>query len=477
MQKSTRRILIFGGSIVFTVVIAALLVSVFERQQEGKLTYLKIVEIAPGEPDPAKWEVNFPREYSAYMKTLKTSEMIEYSKWGRYGGSEAFSKLDAVPDLKRMFAGYPFSVEYNEERGHMRAVEDMLKIKRLGDAKPGPCMTCKSPQVPQFIEQHGAQMFYNTPVKTLVDSFGFKHSISCADCHNSGTMALEVRRPAFIEALAAQGIDIKQATRQEMRTFVCAQCHVEYYWPKETKYLTFPWQRGMVIDSIEVYYDSLKFADWKHEETGAPMIKIQHPEYELYSTGIHARAGVSCADCHMPYIREGAVKITDHWIRTPLVNITNACLTCHRESEEEMRDRVIEIQDKTYAQMKRAELAIISAMDGIKAAKAAGATDEELAPALALHRKAQMRWDFISAENSMGFHSPQEAVRILGDGTDYARQAELAAYKSVVKHQGGKPTAEAQPPYSPPVRQGRDLASRTSRGTPDVAEFLSSPNR
>ena len=463
MKRSTQKILIFVGSIVLTVLVVSLLTSIFERKQEAKLSYLKIVEIAPGEPDPEKWSVNFPREYSAYMKTVKTSELADYSKWGRYGGSEAFNKLETAPDLTRLFAGYPFSVEYREDRGHMVALNDMLSTKRLGDAKPGPCMTCKSPQVPRFIEQHGAKTFYNTPVKSLVDSFGFKHSISCADCHDSETMALTVRRPAFLEAMAKHGVDVSKASRQEMRVFVCAQCHVEYYWQKEDKYLTFPWAKGLVVDSIEAYYDSIHFKDWEHGETKAPMLKMQHPDYELYATGIHARSGVTCADCHMPYVREGSVKITDHWIRTPLINITNACLTCHRESEGEMRGRVLEIQDKTFAQMKRAELAIISAMDGIKAAMAAGATTEELAAAQYLHRRAQMRWDFISAENSMGFHSPQEAVRILGDATDFARQAELAAYKIVVTHKGGVATAKASasPPFSPPA----------SRGTAEVSEM------
>ncbi len=439
MKPFSRTLLIVTGTVVVTVAVTALLVNIFERKQEAKLSYLKIVEIPHGEPDPEKWSVNFPREYSAYMKTMKTSEMIQYSKWGRYGGSEAFSKLEHTPDMKLLFAGYPFSVEYNEERGHMNALTDMLQIKRLGDKKPGACMTCKSPQVPLFIEKNGAAQFYNTPVKTLVDSAGFKHSISCADCHNAETMALEVRRPAFIEAMAKLGVDVKNADRQAMRTYVCAQCHVEYYWQKEDKYLTFPWAKGTNIDSIDAYYEELHFKDWEHEITKAPMIKIQHPEYELWSSGIHARSGVTCADCHMPYTREGSIKVTDHWIRTPLVNLHNACLTCHREPEEEMRDRVLEIQDKTYALMTRAEHAIISCMDGIKKAMESGATDEELKEARSLHRKSQMRWDFISAENSMGFHSPQEAARMLGDAIDYARQAELSAYKVLIAHGGQTP--------------------------------------
>lgn len=427
-------LLIFVISLVGVLVLLWLLTDIFEKKQESRYSYIKTQELAWGEPDPEKWRVNFPREYAAYMKTMKTSELATISPYARYGGSESISKLDKDPRMKRLFAGYPFSVDYNEERGHMNAMPDMLNIKRLGDKKPGSCMTCKSPQVPLFIEEHGAEAFYQTPVTELVEKHGFKHSISCGDCHNSETMELVVRRPAYIEAQTRRGIDIKAHDQNLKRTDACAQCHVEYYWPKETKYVTFPWDKGLSIDSIEAYYDSIGFSDWVHAETGAKMIKMQHPEYEMWSAGIHSRGGVGCADCHMPYTRDGSVKVTDHWIRSPYMNLTNACLTCHRESETEMAQRIREIQDRTWNLMDRSEVALIAAIDAIKAAIDAGATDEELAECRRLHRRSHIRWDFVSAENSMGFHAPQEATRMLGDAIDYARQAELAATKLLAKH-------------------------------------------
>ena len=420
-------------TIIGTFLVTMLLVNIFERKQEGKITYLQLTEIPEGEPDPTIWKTNFPRQYDAYMKTMRTSELEKYSKYGRYGGSESFQKLGMHPEYKRIFAGNPFSVDYREERGHMNALNDMVASQRLGDKKPGTCMSCKSSQVSKFIESYGAETFYRTPVKDLVEKHGFKHSVSCADCHDSKTMDLKITRIAFKEAMERRGIDISKADRQKMRTYVCAQCHVEYYFKGEGKYLTFPWDNGISVDSIEAYYDEIQFADFKHAESGAPIIKVQHPEFELWSTGVHARSNVSCADCHLPYKREGAIKITDHWIRTPLENISNTCLTCHRESEEEMKSRVLEIQDKTYHSLKRAEIAIIQALDAIKLAINSGVTDKELEQARQLHRKAQIRWDFISAENSMGFHSPQESARILADAIDYARQAELTAFKLLAK--------------------------------------------
>jgi nitrite reductase (cytochrome c-552) len=240
-------------------------------------------------------------------------------------------------------------------------------------------------------------------------------------------MDLRITRPALRNALEAQGVDIEALSRQEMRTYVCAQCHVEYYFAGEDKVLTFPWEQGMNIDNIAAYYDAEGFRDWLHAETGAPMIKIQHPEYEMWTTGLHAASGVSCADCHMPYMREGAVKISDHWLRSPLDNVAQACQSCHQQDEATLQSRIVTIQDRTAELLRRAEEALVDAIDAIAAARAAGVTDEQLAEALQLHRQASLRWDFVSSENSTGFHSPQESARVLGLAIDYARQAQLLA--------------------------------------------------
>ncbi len=426
-----RAVFLIVGVLVAAVAVVALLVTIVTRQQEARLTYFKLIDIADDEPDPAVWGKNFPRQYELYMKTTKTSELVKYSQYGRYGGSEAFSRLDKYPDLRRLFAGYPFSVEYNEDSGHLSALEDVQKTKRLGDAKPGACITCKTSNFKRMNATLGTAKLYATPMKDLIAQNSPMYSISCADCHEPATMALRITRPAFKEAMSARGIDLSKASRQEMRSYVCAQCHAEYYFKGDGKYLTFPWSKGLKIDNIAAYYDEIGFSDWLHEETKAPLVKMQHPDFEMFSSGIHARSGLSCPDCHMPYKREGAVKITDHWIRSPLVNLTSACGVCHRYSEEELKGRVLEIQDSTFSLLNRADKAIVAAQDAIKSAMARGVSDDALKEARALHRSAFIRFDFVSAESSMGFHSPQEAVRMLGDSIDYARQAELAATKAM----------------------------------------------
>ena len=408
--------------------IAALLTNIQARKAEAVQYPLKVVEIAAGELDPAVWGQNFPLQYDAFRKTEQ-----DYGST-TYGGSTVYSKLERYPAMVRFWAGYAFSIDHNEERGHFYALTDQKQTKRVTERdQPGACANCHAAEAPQLIQEMGWEGFNHTPYKELQDQL--HTGSSCADCHDPDTMALRISRPALLNALEARGIDITQATRQEMRTYVCAQCHVEYYFQGEDKLLTFPWTKGTSIDEIEAYYTEAGFKDWEHAETGAPMLKMQHSEYELFTTSLHYRSGVACADCHMPYMREGSVKISDHWLRSPLVNVSASCQTCHKFTDGELSERGQVIQDKTAELLRQSEEAILAAIDTIVAAKAAGATPEQLADALQLHRAAQMRWDFISSENSTGFHSPQEAARVLADSIDMARQAELAAYKVLAETQ------------------------------------------
>jgi nitrite reductase (cytochrome c-552) len=406
--------------------IGALLINIDTRKEEAAEFPAKLVQIDQNELDPAVWGKNFPREYNSFLKTKDDTISTPF------GGSVPFDKLARYPALKRIWAGYPFSVEYNKARGHYYALIDQKKTKRIQVVnQPATCSNCHSAEAPQLIAKMGWENFSHTPYNDIKDQL--HTGSSCADCHEPNTMALRVTRPAFVNAMKARGIDVTQATRQEMRVYVCAQCHVEYYFAGDNKLLTFPWKNGTTIDDIEKYYDDAGFKDWVHKETGAPMLKMQHPEYEMWTTGLHAKSGVTCADCHMPYVREGAVKVSDHWLRSPLTNLNNACQTCHKQSEEALRERVITIQSRTAGLLRKTEDALVAAIDAISAAKASGATDDELKEARLLHRRASMRWDFVFSENSTGFHSPQEAARILGEAIDYARQAQLAAVKVTKK--------------------------------------------
>jgi len=336
----------------------------------------------------------------------------------------------------------------------------------------------------------------STTQQAIAAHVGEGHPVSCVDCHDPATMQTRVTRPGFVRGIAAlaaskdlvphlpsierwrQGSRSKpydpnvDASRQEMRSFVCGQCHVEYYCAtKET--LFFPWHNGLKVEQIEATYDGHKFPDgsafhdYKHGETGALTYKAQHPEFEMWSQGVHARSGVSCADCHMPYEREGAMKVSSHWVRSPLLNINNACQTCHNVPETELLDKVHTIQDRTKGLLDRSAVAMTEMLDAIRDAQAAGATAEQLAPILKLQNKATWRLDFVSSENSMGFHADQEAARILGESIDYSRQATAAALRlrapqapattqPAAPVQGVTPTEKAPPgPYKQPKPEGQ----------------------
>jgi nitrite reductase (cytochrome c-552) len=288
-----------------------------------------------------------------------------------------------------------------------------------------------------------------------------EHPVACIDCHDPVSMQLRVTRPGFLEGIRkvklAEGIEDydvhRDATRQEMRAYVCGQCHVEYYFKGPEKRLTYPWDKGLKADEILAYYEENRFQDWTHAETGAPTLKAQHPEFEMWNQGVHARSGVACADCHMPYQRTGAMKISDHHVRSPLLNVNRACQTCHRWSEDELRDRVHTIQDRTFQVRNVAMDALMALIADIKTAKEKQATDASLDTARRHQRRAQFLLDFIEAENSMGFHAGQEAVRVLALSLDETRrgQAALPGGKATPgPRTGTRPAPQEVPPGHAP---------------------------
>ena len=443
----TRKLLLTAiVAAVATLAVVALLVNIFERKQEARNPFYRVVDLTDDTVDPAVWGKNFPQQYDGYLRTVDQQRT-------RYGGSEAVprtptdadprsivaqSRLEEDPRLKTMWAGYAFAVDFREERGHAYMLDDQTFTERQQVTKqPGTCMNCHASMYVTYKKLGGGdivkgfeainQMPYVEARKLVT------HPVACIDCHDSQTMALRVTRPAFIEGMralkASQGVqnyDVnKQASRQEMRAFVCGQCHVEYYFKGPEKRLTYPWAKGIKADEILQYYEENPHKDWTHADSGGDVLKAQHPEFEMWNQGIHAQSGVTCADCHMPYVRVGAQKISDHHVRSPLLNINNACQTCHKWSEDDLRGRVETIQARVYGLRNRAMDAVVALIGDIKDAKAKGSTDAELAGPRKLQRYSQFMLDFVEAENSTGFHAPEEAERLLAESIDYARQGQL----------------------------------------------------
>lgn len=399
-----------------------------------------VPQIAKFESRSAEWGKNFPREYDTYRETKKSDQITDV--------------LKKEPALVVIWAGYGFSKDYNAPRGHAYALEDNINSLRTGapvDEKSGPmptaCWTCKSPDVPRLIDQKGELDYFTGKWARLGSEI--VNPIGCADCHDNQTMKLTVTRNYLKQALDTEGsLKYADASHQEMRSLVCAQCHVEYYF-KKTEWtdpngekktagvVTLPWDNGFSAEAMESYYDQIDFADWTHQLSKAPMLKAQHPGYETFITGIHGQNGVACADCHMPYIREGGIKYSSHNVRSPLENIEKTCLNCHSKSEKEFKAIVQRKLDRKN-ELSRTAMSVL-AQAHLEAAKAweLGATAEEMKPALLDIRHAQWRWDFSIAAHGSFFHAPEETLRVLGSAINKAQDARIKLRLTLAKYQAG----------------------------------------
>ena len=380
-----------------------------------------LTKIPAGEYDPAVWGKVYPLQYESYQKN---QEMLP-SPTG-YGGSVNVQKYDMMPENKMNFKGMPFSIDYTEDRGHVFAMDDVRETKRIGPKSPGACITCKTPYVDKFHKESG-WAFAKKPFIEVAKQIPDHGAISCASCHDPETMNLRVTNPAFTEALQRLGIDVAKASREDMRSYVCGQCHSEYYFAPGTMQVVFPWDKGLRPDQMYEYYAGTPNGftqDFQHPDSKAAMLKAQHPDYEAWANGTHGKAGVSCADCHMPYMRKDGQKFSSHQMTSPLKNLDASCGACHTQGADWLLAKVKTTQDYTFQVMQMAGQNVARAHEIIgKANQVAGADQAELAKARELVRKAQWYWDFTAAENSMGFHNPDQTLNTLAQSNELARQA------------------------------------------------------
>jgi nitrite reductase (cytochrome c-552) len=420
--------LLFFATLVVVFMLGLLASSILERRSEAAYAFTPQVGYGQFEPRNDVWGINFPMEYQSFKLT---SDTLFRSK---YDGSAKIDMLEEDPRLVVLWAGYGFSKDYNQGRGHAYAIEDLRNTLRTGapmegakSPMPNTCWSCKSPDVPRLMNEMGAAEFYRGTWETR--GAEVVNNIGCGDCHNASTMELQISRPALKEAFERMGKEIDNATHQEMRSLVCAQCHVEYYFNKEVvegvPYLTFPWDNGFSAEAMEAYYDDMAFSDWTHKLSRAPMLKAQHPGYETYMTGVHASRGVSCADCHMPFMSEGGQKYTDHHIQSPLNNVANSCQVCHREESDKLIQDVYERQDRIIENRDKLEELLVRSHVEAKKAWDLGATEEQMTAILLDIRHAQWRWDYAAASHGGSFHSPVEISRVIGTGINIAQEGRI----------------------------------------------------
>ncbi len=375
----------------------------------------------------SKWAKDYPEQYATWKETAKSDKITDM--------------LKEKPQLVILWAGYGFAKDYNAPRGHFYALQSNQNTLRTGapvDAKTGPmptaCWTCKSPDVVRMIDEDGENEFFTGKWAKYGDEMA--NAIGCADCHDSATAELTLTRAYAKRAFEEIGYDTSKLQKDDLRTMVCAQCHSEYYFKatewtdskgnrKKAMVVTFPWLNGVTAEAMEEYYDQRDFKDWTHKISKAPMLKAQHPGYEIFTTGIHAQNGVTCADCHMP---EGT-----HHVGSPMENMEATCLNCHDDKEL--------LKANVKRKFERKEELMEIAMDNLgkahlEAGKAweVGATEQEMADILRDIRHGQWRWDYSIASHGAFFHAPEETLRLLASANNLAQNARIRLAKVLAKH-------------------------------------------
>ena len=397
----------------------------------------------------------FPLQYNTYLRNDETQVMTEYNGSVNYNKHNNVDPLPegykhAQPYLKNLWLGYPFSYEYRSARGHTYAVEDFLKIDRINryDEKgglPNTCWNCKGPKMLEWVKAQGED-FWAKDVNTMRDQLDIKdHTIGCANCHAPDTMELRLYSVPLQDYLKAQGKDFAKLPRNEKRALVCGQCHVEYYFLDKSfgpaKKPKFPWDNGFNPEDMFTYYQNQgecqvkgfegNFVDWIHPVSKTPMLKAQHPEYETWVNGTHGAAGVVCADCHMAYVRtDDKKKISSHWWTSPLKDPEmRACRQCHSDKTPEfLKERVLFTQKKTFDQLLIAQDISVKAHEAVRLAleytgEKAPNYEDLVIQAQQMIRKGQFFWDYVSAENSVGFHNPAKALDTLASSQQYSQKA------------------------------------------------------
>jgi len=411
------------------------------KVQPAQLTQ---AEIPDGSVDPAEWGKVYPIQYEQWKKTAEPTiaSKTKYKHGYEVGVHSRPDKLDEYPFLALLYNGWGFGLEYNEPRGHYFMVQDQLEVDPGRVKAGGSCLSCKTPYAPMLRKEMGAA-YYSTPYKEVLAKLPPDQrtlGVSCIDCHDNRTLDTRISRDFTLgRALRDIGVDPAKLTKEDKRTLVCAQCHVTYDIPKDKEMhstdVVFPWagsQRGHItVENIIKYIRSNPAnAEWTQSVTGFKLGFIRHPEYELFSNGSpHWAAGVTCADCHMPQIEVRGKKVSDHRITSPLKSDLKACAACHPDNLEARRQKVYAIQDRTISQFLRAGYATATVAKIFEMANKANAAGKHIDPAAYAQAKdayeeAFYRVIFIGAENSVGFHNPSEAQRVLTDAEKYAAKAD-----------------------------------------------------
>ncbi len=401
-------------------------------------------------------------QYETYM-------MEEHGIPGLFGGTPAnpldHPKTKDFPLYNKIVAGHGFTKAYEEDRAHKWILRDHMSTKR---PKNLACLNCKSTHVAYYWGRNWRGLAMNlegdpaAKWKEAIDRIPKEmhdYGASCNHCHDPHSAQLRIINKPLQQAIAERGVNpywaeknaksFEEADKQQKEILLCAQCHVEYVCgPGADKKVRLDWSWRKVRDLDDYYRNKFNYQqDWVHAIIGEPLIKSQHPEVETFWESKYERAGASCVTCHMPKVNVNGRTLTAHWLTSPLRYINRhiegkplgafPCGQCHTVSPQQLKQQVLRVQQHVDAAQKRVQQALSDSIDAIAAAKQAKqegkmVSDELLQQAVRLHQYAHLRWEnLIVSENSMGFHNPEEVLKELNEALDYARQAQMAALRSV----------------------------------------------
>ncbi len=391
-------------------------------------------------------EHNAPRSH-AYM--LIDHLVVDRAYGGRFQPKEGWKYTVAKPPLK---AWDVLEDRYPENKEHKAFIPESAPA-----ANPV-CLQCKTTDSILKWKYMGdkddrAKWWRGSNVVEYVKDL--QNAVNCSHCHDPHSTQPRIVRDALIQALTRPEADtlwhrdsnrtgIKVIDFRDFRKIailekydtklLCGQCHVEYNcnpgYNKDTgekinfddvRTNHFPFK-----DVFQIYehYNKLGFRDFKHALTGGLLFKAQHPEAEVFWNSKHDKAGVSCNDCHMPKIKNKKGKVyTSHWQTSPKNYIKETCLKCHSEWTAEEAEYVIDsVKSHIRGKMRKAEFWISQLIDKIVEAKKLKVNESIIKEAQEQHQKAHILWEWWTAENSDGFHNPEQARESLTRSVEEAKK-------------------------------------------------------
>ena len=379
-------------------------------------------------------EHNLPRSHTF---ALLDQFVVDRAFGGRFGTKEGWRYLTGSGD----FGVWDVAVDLYPDNTEQK----VFKPGTAAAANPV-CLSCKT-------QDHILDWAYmGDPVpdakwsrtsKVVELAKASNHALNCIFCHDPHAAKPRIVRDALIDVVLRTGdpptlyAQDPRKTKVEvidmgMRGFTrkigmlerydgklqCGQCHVEYncnpgFNPNTGEAITMADRRTNYFPFVDVNnilkaYDAIQFRDFRNQFTGAALWKEQHPDVETYYNSKHEKAGVDCATCHMPKVKDAKTGKywTSHWQTNPKNYLKETCLQCHHEWDEKQARYVIESMAAHYqGKVRNAEFWLAQLVGKFGQAQLVGVPEDALKAARLKHGEAHANWEWWTAVNGASFHN------------------------------------------------------------------------